>query len=217
MSCMPILNMNLMSAMYNNMQMAMPASPMSSIFPMPMMPMMPMQMPIFMPMMNPYINMGNNNVSQSSKAKTQGTEAPQSDSGSNAGSINLSDAELKEIGFKSADQRKRWSKLTPETQRALIELGKYAKEQGIEITVISSWRSQGEQASLAKRKPGVAAPAGKSPHQRGLAVDIRVNGNRTKNLAILGAKWESMGYTWGKNWKGWTPEDWHFDTRKKKA
>jgi len=216
MSSIPILN-------YNMMSMAMPMS-MPMPMPMPMPSLFCPPMPMFNPMMmNPFMNF-NNNVSnngnkavQGSGEKSQGIKISKPGSECNLGSVSLSDEELKEIGFKSSDQRKRWSKLTSETQRALIELGKFAKEKGIDMTIISSWRSYSEQASLAKRKPGIAAKAGSSPHQRGLAVDIRVNGNRSKNLAILGAKWESMGYTWGKNWKGWTPEDWHFDTRKKRA
>ncbi len=221
MSCLPIFNMNnTMPTMYNcGMPMVTPTGmgSMTSLFAMQMQ--MPMQMPIFMPMMNPFMNLniggggGSVNNNNSTQQKSEGIKISKPGSECNLGSVSLSDAELKEIGFKSKDQRNRWSKLTPKLQKAIIELAKYAKERGIDITIISSWRSNSEQASLAKRKPGVAAKAGSSPHEKGLAIDIRVNGNRSKNLAILGAKWESMGYRWGKHWKGWTPEDWHFDVR----
>ena len=120
-------------------------------------------------------------------------------------------AEIEEAGLKfvSDKHRNRWDNMDPKMQRALKKLVEYGKSKGITIYINSSVRSEAEQRQLIAN----GAPAAKkgSKHLTGRAVDIRVSGNRSQNLAILGKYWKSMGYRWGADFVRPTSEPWHFD------
>lgn len=122
------------------------------------------------------------------------------------------------VAGKTADSRseKNIATLHPNVQpyaRALIEK---AASQGIIIKVISGTRSFEEQAELYRKyKAGgpLAAPAGKSNHNYGLAFDIGVfKGSSDPELAKayvpesaaydgVGALAGEIGLSWGGNWK----------------
>ena len=127
--------------------------------------------------------------------------------------INLSDRELAEIGFDTAELREKWKHLTPKMKESLIKLNRYAKSKGIKISYNSTYRSTAEQRRLHEKDPKNAAKPGTSRHEQGRAVDIRVTGNKGKNLKLLGKYWESLGkgHRWGGNFRTWKKEPWHFD------
>ena len=100
--------------------------------------------------------------------------------------------------------------MNPTMQNALLKLVKFAKSKGITIYINSGKRTDGEQQNLVN-SGAPAAPKG-SKHLSGRAVDIRVSGNSSKNLAILGEYWrDELGYRWGADFKYPKPEPWHFD------
>lgn len=115
-------------------------------------------------------------------------------------------------------QIKRFDKLTPEMQTAVIQLLSYAKENGLNVTVTSSYRSYEEQVNLYNTsRPGYAAKPGSSQHEFGKAIDIKIEGGDSDNkndpkFKLLGDYWTSLGYNWGGTWSG-ANEPWHFDLR----
>lgn len=138
------------------------------------------------------------------------------------GSLKLSKSDLNKMGFNTPDLQRRWEHLTPEFQKALVKLTKYAEENGIKISYgkRSTWRSHQDQIDLRDGLGGkVAAKPGHSPHEKGIAVDITttsVGSNKRsnrENQALLGAYWESLGYRWGGHFKNFTKEPWHFDLK----
>jgi peptidoglycan L-alanyl-D-glutamate endopeptidase CwlK len=91
----------------------------------------------------------------------------------------------------------------------------YAIENGYDVEIISGKRTQQEQEALRKKyanQPGRVAK--RSAHVEGLAIDIRVykNGTRDqKGYALLGDYAKSnLGMRWGGDFKTFR-EDWHFD------
>ena len=143
----------------------------------------------------------------------------------NSSKLNLSKEELAKIGFDTPNLRERWKHLTPEFQKALIKLTKYAEKNGIKISYgkRSTWRSHHDQIELKNERGSYAAQPGHSPHEQGIAVDITttsINGNtrsNRENQALLGAYWESLGYRWGGHFKNFTKEPWHFDLKPTKS
>ncbi len=120
-------------------------------------------------------------------------------------------AEIESAGLKFARpgrDRARWSQMNPKFQSDLLKLLNFARSKGITVTMVSGLRTQAEQQHLlASGAP--AAPKG-SLHLTGRAIDIRVSGNRSQNLAILGNYWKSLGNRWGKDFRK-VSEPWHFD------
>ena len=108
--------------------------------------------------------------------------------------------------------RARWDKMDPEFQVKFLKLIEYAKSKGIKISLQSGLRTESEQQALiAKGRP--AAKKG-SKHLTGRAADIVVDGNSSKNLAILGQYWKKeLGGRWGQDFKSknFPAEPWHFD------
>jgi LAS superfamily LD-carboxypeptidase LdcB len=138
--------------------------------------------------------------------------------------LNLSDAKLTEYGFDTAEKREGFKKLKPEMQRAVVELTEYALSQGMKIAYASKrciFRTREDQEKIYNSsKKGYAAKPGKSRHETGEAVDITIVGANSHDkfdpkYQKLAQKWQSMGYTWGGNWK--CSEPWHFDLRASKA
>lgn len=119
--------------------------------------------------------------------------------------------EIERAGLKFARpgrDRARWSQMNPKFQSDLLKLLNFARSKGITVTMVSGLRTEAEQQHLlASGAP--AAPKG-SLHLTGRAIDIRVSGNRTQNLAILGNYWKSLGNRWGQDFKK-VREPWHFD------
>jgi uncharacterized protein YcbK (DUF882 family) len=137
---------------------------------------------------------------------------------------NLSDTKLAEYGFDTAEKRESFKKLKPEMQKAVVELTEYAISQGMKITYASKrciFRTRKEQEEIYKhKKKGYAAKPGTSRHEKGEAVDITIVGanchdKNDPKYKKLAQKWQSMGYTWGGNWKYCEP--WHFDLRANNA
>ena len=134
--------------------------------------------------------------------------------------LNLSDAQLTAYGFDTTEKRNGFRQLKPQMQRAVVELSNYAKSQGIKITYASKrsiFRTRSEQEAIYRTaRSGYAAKPGSSRHESGEAIDITIPGANKNNkndpqYRKLAEKWQSMGYTWGGNWKHCEP--WHFDLR----
>ena len=129
---------------------------------------------------------------------------------SNAEKVSLDEAVNAGLKFQAQKHKDRWKLMDPIMQKNLIKLADYAKSNGITITIISNVRDEAEQQELI-RKGRPAAKKG-SRHLTGRAVDIAVNGNKNKNLAILGKYWrDTLGYRWGADFKHPKSEPWHFD------
>lgn len=135
-------------------------------------------------------------------------------------SLNLSDKELDRLGFNTKDLKARWKLLKPEFQKALIKLVKFAEENNIKISYTSTYRTAEEQNALYNKYGSKrAAKPRTSPHEKGIAVDIKATstGNNKRsnreNQALLGAYWESLGYRWGGHFQNFTVEPWHFDLK----
>ena len=103
-------------------------------------------------------------------------------------------------------------KLRPAFQQKLQKLWEYAKSKGWSISLTSGYRSIEQQRILynqklaGKKKCAVAAP-GKSRHNFGCAVDIRINGKSSGNeLLELGRYAKTIGVEQGLSFH----EQWHF-------
>lgn len=135
--------------------------------------------------------------------------------------LNLSDKQLTAYGFNTREKQDAFRHLTPEMQHAVVKLTDYANSQGIKITYNSKrsiFRTYAEQAQIYRTaRPGYAARPGQSRHESGEAIDIKIPGANANNkndpkYKKLAAYWQSMGYTWGGNWRHCEP--WHFDLRR---
>ena len=93
---------------------------------------------------------------------------------------------------------------------ALPDLARAMASIGIKLTVTSAVRSRAEQARLyrALAGRGAVAPPGKSKHQYGRAVDIRLTPAtvgrwpfRQDSYEIAGEYWEELGGKWGGRFK----------------
>ena len=93
----------------------------------------------------------------------------------------------------------------------LKEAEKLAKEEGVELSVISAWRSIERQTYLwnkfGRDLVRVARPSQNAPHVRGCAVDIELKGKLmdTKNKALLNDIMIRAG------WVRYEAEWWHFE------
>ena len=103
-------------------------------------------------------------------------------------------------------------KLRPAFQQKLQKLWEYAKSKGWKITLTSGYRSKKQQTKLynlklaGKKKCAVAKP-GKSRHNFGCAVDIRINGKSSgSELLELGRYAKTIGVEQGLSFG----EQWHF-------
>lgn len=79
------------------------------------------------------------------------------------------------------------------------------------IWITDGYRSNAQQATLKKKKPNLAAAAGKSFHERGLAIDVNLqkSGLTGARLNQFGSYMQDHGFAWGRYFKG-KKEDWHF-------
>ena len=132
------------------------------------------------------------------------------------GKLPSTDEELAAYGFDTEKKREGWRNLTPEMQEAIVELTDYASSIGLKIgygSEYSIFRTREMQQHLYDTLPkGQAAAPGKSKHETGEAVDIRIEGGSDADYTKLGEYWESMGYTWGGRFTA-VRENWHFDIR----
>ncbi len=105
----------------------------------------------------------------------------------------------------------------PYMKDALIKLDKKAEELGYTMVVVDGYRSHECQAAARKRKGSIVAPAGKSAHEYGVAVDLALYDKNGKQINIakvpaFGEFAESIGLEWGQRWgKTQTKEPWHFN------
>ena len=128
----------------------------------------------------------------------------------NKGKVALHKIEELGLKFTSQKHRQRWDMLDGNLQSRLEKLVEYAKSKGITIYINSSWRTEAEQQDLL-RKGKPAAKKG-SRHLSGRAVDIRVSGDKNKNLALLGKYWrDNLGGNWGGDFRTPIREPWHFE------
>ena len=188
-----------------------------SIFaPYPMMNMSIFNMPCFIPNITSANNSSNKvssnaiNNSQTSNNTNTSNITNDNNNNSNMEKVSLSEALNKGLEFCNQKQKDRWEKLNPKLQRDLMKLVEYGKSQGITIYIYSSYRTEAEQQALVR----AGRPAAKkgSRHLTGRAVDIRVSGNRTKNLAIIGKYWRDvLKNRWGQDFRNPMPEPWHID------
>ena len=107
------------------------------------------------------------------------------------------------------------NKLKPYMKDALVKMDKKAKELGYTMVVVDGFRSHAVQAAAKKRKPKLCAPAGKSAHEYGVAVDVALfkNGKQVdiyKHVPEFGYYAQSLGLEWGAAWKS-KYEPWHFN------
>lgn len=108
------------------------------------------------------------------------------------------------------------SNLKPYMKDALVKLDKKAKELGYTMAVIDGFRSHETQAAAKKKKPKLCAPAGKSAHEYGVAVDLALfkDGKQVtdiyKVVPEFGRYAQSLGLEWGAEWKS-KYEPWHFN------
>lgn len=92
---------------------------------------------------------------------------------------------------------------------AFIQLRRAAGRAGINLTLTDSYRSFSQQAEGHRRKPGVVAPAGKSVHGFGLAVDL-AEGWPPRPLSARARQWLQEN-AWLYGWRNSVPrEPWHY-------
>ena len=109
-------------------------------------------------------------------------------------------------------------RLKPEMKDKLIKLTKEAEKHGYKLFVSSGFRSHSSQASLKKRKPGLAASAYKSAHEYGCALDLGLINEKGQKVDIKNVPWfynyatKNLGLEWGQNWKS-KKESWHFNLK----
>ena len=92
--------------------------------------------------------------------------------------------------------------LKPYMKDILVKLDKKAKELGYSLVVIDGFRSHATQAAAKKRKPKLCAPAGKSAHEYGVAVDLALYDSNGKQVSIdkvlpFATYAQSLGLEWG--------------------
>ena len=106
--------------------------------------------------------------------------------------------------------------LKPYMKEAIVKMDKKAKELGYTLVIIDGFRSHATQAAAKKRKPKLCAPAGKSAHEYGVAVDVALfkNGKQVgdikRQVPEFGRYAQSLGLEWGANWRT-KYEPWHFN------
>lgn len=88
-------------------------------------------------------------------------------------------------------------------------LNGWLEQGGRPVSLTDGYRTRAQQEDLYRRKPGLAAPPGRSFHEKGLAIDVNFNGwsAADKNRFINYMK--SVGFTWGGDFKR-VKEPWHF-------
>ena len=113
--------------------------------------------------------------------------------------------------------------LCPVMQEKVIALLDYAKKEGINLQIISGYRSYEEQKQLYEdyRRRGLtkrAAKPGTSPHEFGRAIDINRKILKNGEIQKL-AKYakETLHMRWGGDFKNWDTEQWHFDISPEQA
>ena len=88
----------------------------------------------------------------------------------------------------------------------LTVLAAALEEEGIKLTVTSGVRSRSQQARLYRelRGKGAVAPPGRSKHQYGRAVDLKLTPSRIgtwpfkyDSYELAGEWWEQLGGIWG--------------------
>lgn len=164
---------------------------------------------------SPSFNNWNQNASSSifniSNLNNQNAAQPVENNGNSGQAVSLEQIESAGLKFvKPNRDRARWSQMSTKLQTNLLKLVNYAKSKGITISIVSGKRTDGEQQHLL-RSGAPAAPKG-SRHLTGRAVDIRVSGNKSQNLAILGEYWRDvLGNRWGNDFRRPKREPWHFD------
>lgn len=99
-------------------------------------------------------------------------------------------------------------RLRPDAAAAYLAMKADAKKEGVNITLTSAWRSSGVQAYLydlfLRGLGNLAAPPGRSNHEKGLAIDIKTG--------IPWAQKNGMRYGWANTGMTFSQkEPWHFD------
>ena len=84
----------------------------------------------------------------------------------------------------------------------------FAKSKGLDVKIISGFRSQAQQNDLVRRKPNLAAK--NSLHCLGRAIDINITNGKNSDYRMLANYAKSIGMRWGGDFKK-VAERWHFD------
>ena len=84
----------------------------------------------------------------------------------------------------------------------------FAKSKGLDVKIISGFRSQAQQNDLVRRKPNLAAK--NSLHCLGRAIDINITNGKDSDYRMLANYAKSIGMRWGGDFKQ-VAERWHFD------
>ena len=105
------------------------------------------------------------------------------------------------------------SQLNPKMQEKTMQLLDYAKSIGLEVEIVSGYRTQDEQKHLQKTRPQYAAKD--SLHCQGKAIDIKIKNGTHKDYKRLGDFAKSIGMRWGGDFTHPRAEDWHFDLGRK--
>lgn len=105
--------------------------------------------------------------------------------------------------------------LAPAMQEATIDLYKECKNKGIHFEIVSARRSFEEQKELYDKWASVygeekVSLPGKSEHEAGLAIDIKVDNNLSNSIKYnqIAEIWKNIGGYWGGDDIG---EYWHFE------
>lgn len=110
---------------------------------------------------------------------------------------------------KHGDNGDKISKLTPKMQEKTMQLLDYAKKQGLNVSIISGYRTKEEQNELLKTRPQFAAK--NSLHCQGKAIDIKITNGKDEDYKKLGDYAKSIRMRWGGDFKNPKAENWHFD------
>lgn len=101
--------------------------------------------------------------------------------------------------------------------RLLGKLLRYAYQQGFEVLVYQLYRDQATQEALYRQGKSKADGVRKrSKHQDGRAVDLaivkdgQIDWTRCPEYDKLGVYWQTIGGTWGGNWK-FAEDIYHFE------
>lgn len=104
--------------------------------------------------------------------------------------------------------------LAPEMQKATVELYEECRKQNLCFQIVSAWRSFEEQEQIYKmcgdKYPTQVMPPGKSPHQAGLAIDIKIGEScsYSEEYNKIAQIWKEKGHYWGGDD---IDEYWHFE------
>lgn len=101
------------------------------------------------------------------------------------------------------------SKLEPKMQEKTMQLLDYAKQQGLNVSIVSGYRNKEEQKHLQETRHEYAAK--NSLHCKGKAIDIKIANGSDSDYKKLGDYAKSIGMRWGGDFKNPAPERWHFD------